>query len=359
MNILMMSKILYRSGVGSHIIDLCTELKKRGHNVWIVSRNNEYVDSCERMNIPFIEVSFSMNPKEMKKELQQICGVLRDYHIDIVHCHHRTCSVYMKLISILTGVPFVWTNHANNIPHDFLHRVTTFYGKKAICVSTDLKQFCMQRLHIPESKIEVVYNGINPENYSYDAAYVQLFKTRYGICDEKIISLFGRMSGIKNHGFLLEAVARLSESDRKKLRVVFFGGTQGEYVDFLKTEIERRGLQDIVIFGGYVTPSQAMSVSDLSVLPSLSEGFAIASIESFVMHVPHIRTKVGGYRDMADCCIGIELGDVDGFAGEIKRFLKGGFDKEMIEHAYQAVYSCFTIKKMTDKVLEVYEEAIK
>lgn len=358
MNILMLSRILYHSGVGSHIIDLSSELKKWGHNVWIASINNEYTNICNQMDIPFIRVSLRMPPKGIMRSVRQICRVIRENHIDIVHCHHRTCSLLMRIVSALTGVPFVWTNHANNIPNDFLHKITTFYGKKAICVSTDLKDFCIQKLHIPEDKITVIYNGIDPEKYEYDAAYAEEFRLQNGIEDEKVICVFARMTAIKNHVFLLDALECLSVNDLKKLRVVFYGGTEGEYVESLKKTILDKGLQDIVIFGGYVTPCQAMSVSDMSILPSLSEGFSISSIESFAMRVPHIRTKTGGYQDMEDCCIGIELGDVDGFAREIKRFIDGEDYTEMIEYAYRTVQTRFTREKMAESVLDVYREAL-
>lgn len=358
MNILMMSKIFVHSGVASHIIDLSTELIKKGNNVWIASSNNEHADFCNQMHITFIRLSFSMRPFVMLAEIRQICRFIRENKIDIVHCHHRTCALLMRIVSGLTNVPFVWTNHANNIPHDLLHRVTSFCGKKAICVSTDLKDFCMQKLRIPEKKIAVVYNGINPNNYAFDAVYAENFKKEHGIETEKVLCLYARMDRIKNHVFLLDALGCLSASDLKKLRVVFYGGTEGEYVKSLKKAIMDKGLQNIVIFGGYVTPSQAMSVSDMSVIPSLSEGFSISSIESFAMKVPHIRTKTGGYRDMEDCCIGIELGDINGLAREIKRFIDGEDYTVMIEHAYHTVHTRFTSERMVESVLEIYREAL-
>ena len=57
---------------------------------------------------------------------------------------------------------FVWSIHLDDISSDYLHRKLTFYGERVICVSTDLKNFCINKLNIPEDRISIVYNGINP-----------------------------------------------------------------------------------------------------------------------------------------------------------------------------------------------------
>ena len=99
-------------------------------------------------------------------------------------------------------------------------------------------------------------------------------------------------------------------------------------------------------------------MSDLSVLPSLEEGFAIVSIESFLMKKLHIRTKTAGYRDMRDCCIGVEIGDDVQLQRAIEEWLDGKNYTELINHAYQVVFQRFTIDKMVDRVFNIYQDAI-
>lgn len=224
MNVLIMSKIFAKSGVGSHIMDLSEMLMERGNTVSIMSGTNDHEGFCKEKNIPFVHVEFSMNPKRFLKNVGKIRRYIENKHIDIVHCHHRTCGFYMNIISKLTGVPFVWSNHLDNIPSDFIHRATTFYGKQAICVSTDLKNFCMDKLKIPEDKISVVYNGIHPENYQYDAAYVRKFRTSHRLDDRKVIGLLARMSPVKGHQHLINAISMIPSSKLENYAVVLFGG---------------------------------------------------------------------------------------------------------------------------------------
>lgn len=224
MNVLMMSKIFVNSGVGFHIVDLTKELISKGNNVYIASSNNSHEDFCKENSIEFFEVDFSMSPQRLIKNLKLLKRLLKEKNIDIVHCHHRTCGLYMKILSSLTGVPFVWSNHLDNIPSDFMHRKTTFYGKQVICVSSDLKEFCNKKLGVPKEKISVVLNGIHPDNYVYNAQYVADFKQKHNIKDEKIIGLFARMAPIKGHTCLIDALTQMNSETLEKTRTVFFGG---------------------------------------------------------------------------------------------------------------------------------------
>ena len=190
MNILMTSKIFVESGVASHIKILAKELTIRGHKVYIASSNNMHETFCKENGIEFVQVNFSLSPRSFLSNIRKLHKFTCDKRIDIVHCHHRTCGVFMHILNTLTGIPFVWSNHLDEIPCDFLHRITTFYGSKTICVSSALKTFCNKQLNIPESDIEVVIHGIAPDEYSYDAQYVENFKAKNNINSEKIIGLF-------------------------------------------------------------------------------------------------------------------------------------------------------------------------
>ena len=359
MNILMTSKIFVESGVASHIKILSKELISKEHKVYIASSNNMHETFCAENGIEFIQINFSMSPRSFLSNMKKLRKILCEKKIDVVHCHHRTCGVFMRILSSRTGVPFIWSNHLDNIPSDFLHRITTFYGSKTICVSSDLKDFCSKQLKIPADDIEVVINGIAPDDYAYDAQYVKNFKAKHNITNEKIIGLFARMAPIKNHICLIEALAKMPTADLQKTKTVLFGGTEGAYVDWLKEKIAQYHLENYIIFEGFVTPSQALSLSDITVLPSEKEGFPIVSIESFLMKKPHIRTKTAGYDDIAEGCIGIDLNDSDALSNELTAFARGKDYSSLVETAYQLFEERCTVARMGEHILNIYKSVCK
>lgn len=357
MNILMASKIFVNSGVASHIKILSSELVARGHTVYITSSDNLHKDFCAEKGIEFFQCSFSLSPISFFIQLRKLRAFLVEKNIDMVHCHHRTCGVYMRMLSALTGVPFVWSNHLDDIPCGWIHRKTTFYGSKVICVSSHLKRFCMQQLRIPEKDIEVIIHGVTPSEYAIQDEYVADFKEKHGIRDEKIIGLFARMAPMKDHACLIDALALMRKEDLVKTKTVLFGGTEGEYVDRLKEKISQLGLEDHIIFEGYVTPGQALSLSDITVLPSVKEGFGIVSIESFLMKKPHIRTKTAGYEDIQEGCIGFDVGDSEALSKELAAFAQGKDYSKLIQKAYDLFWEKCTVERMTEHIEKVYTEA--
>ena len=81
--------------------------------------------------------------------------------IDIVHCQHRVASLYMKFYNLFWKMPYVYTLHLAPIPADFLHRMGTSVGNQAIAISTEVYNFLNKQLHVPESKITTVLNGVD------------------------------------------------------------------------------------------------------------------------------------------------------------------------------------------------------
>lgn len=168
--ILIMCKVFINTGVARHIMDLSKTLQERGHEVWIMSSCNLNEEFCRINNIRFIKQDFSLKPISFFKNLRSIYKFIKLNHIDIVHCHHRMCSLYMNFVSKISHTPFVWTNHLNNIPSDLIHRATTFTGNRVICVSSELKQFCISKLKVggvkyPSFIMEFPRSDINTTKY--------------------------------------------------------------------------------------------------------------------------------------------------------------------------------------------------
>ena len=95
------------------------------------------------------------------------------------------------------------------------------------------------------------------------------------------------------------------------------------------------------------------------VQPSRREGFPLSSVEAFLMNTPVIRTKVGGFVDMKDYCIGIEKDDSRQLYLELKKFMENrdGY-ADMIKRARDWALNNCTIEIMANKTIEAYEKAI-
>lgn len=165
MNILQISKHMNDSGVNSHIIELSHKLKLKGHHVIVVSSGGPHENKLTQLGIAHYKISFtSKNPLILIANLIKLIKIIKSESIEIAHTHWRSTGIYIKVATVLTGIDFVWSNHSNHIPSNWLYKKFTFTGKKVITVSTDMLPMLQQKLGIPREKIKVVYNGIDSDD---------------------------------------------------------------------------------------------------------------------------------------------------------------------------------------------------
>lgn len=169
-----------------------------------------------------------------------------------------------------------------------------------------------------------------------------------------------RISDIKNQMHLVEALHLMDSEKRQHVVVAFAGKIGGEYYEALCKKIDEYGLQENFRFVGWIDSYELLSVSDMSFLPSKSEGFALSVVESFFMKVPAARTATAGYEDMKD---GVWLIDADDYTPTIELIEKlvdegkAAF-QEKTKVAYELAWNKFTIERMTKETIKAYEKAI-
>ena len=97
-------------------------------------------------------------------------------------------------------------------------------------------------------------------------------------------------------------------------------------------------------------------MSDLYIMPSVSEPFGITPLEAMVYNVPSIVSKQSGVAEILDNAVKIDFWDVDRLAFEILDIL--GNEKRAMELTEQGME---TLKKVkweiaAEHVLDVYKE---
>lgn len=360
MKIMLLTKYNNQGGVVAHIVGLANELTIQGHNVVVCAPllSDGGKGLYENLNCKFIAINFSTkNPFHIFKNLKKLVRFANS-RIDIIHSHNRSTSIYAQVISTFTKIPYVWTMHSGVIPSDFIHRISTFYGRKAICVSTDVKKFANKELKIPEKNIEVILNGIDEKTYirRSDEKIKQLREDLKLHDKDRVIVLLSRLDPKKGH---LKAIDALNKCNKKKnIKIIFTGESSVPgYKEMLLERIALFGMEDNFMFVGYVNPVDILSIADLSILPSDLEGFPYSVIESFLLKVPVIRTNTGGYYDVRDYCL--LMNNTNDLAEYFEKFIDGQLDTDcMVRRAYEFANINCTCRVMTNKILGVYEWVI-
>lgn len=360
MNIMLFSRIVAKSGVGNHMKQLSEELDRQGHKVVVVSSTNEQKIGSGGGGVTFIELSpITLNPIDVVRGIVALHRIIKNYEIEVVHCHHRMAALYMKFYRMIFRVPVVYTLHLADIPHDILHRCMTFTGDKAIGVSTEVSKFMINGLNVPSDKVVTICNGVNEGDLvPTTAAEKKELRLRYQIPEHKtVFAMHSRIAEVKNHLLVVEAVKKLPDSYKDRVVFICSGDKSGSYYEKVTEKIREYKLTDCFIFTGWAKTREILGVADALILPSTNEGLSLTCVESFFMRIPVLCTKTSGFTDLRYCTeISYEPSEV---AKTLMDFLDIGEDKAVIEEAYQYAMDNFTLAKMAEKTVMVYEEAMK
>lgn len=131
---------------------------------------------------------------------------------------------------------------------------------------------------VESGSVRIIQNGIEMENFLFDAATRNRLRKEYNLEDKLVIGHVGRFMTQKNHTFLLEVFADLYAM-HQNARLILIG--DGELEDRIRKRAKSLGISHAVIFLGRRSDvNDWMKAMDVLLLPSLWEGFPNVAIEA-------------------------------------------------------------------------------
>ena len=229
------------------------------------------------------------------------------------------------------------------------------------------------RLGFPKDRIQVCYNGVDPQKYNpkaVSAEQVKKIRESYGVKDgEQMILYLGRLVGVKGVDRLIMAMPHvLQKNPKAKLVIVGVGDLQDYLVNLIKTI----RLQDSVKLNFNFVPEeeriQHYAACDMAVFPSLYEPFGIVALEAMSMERPVVvgAAGVSGMREIVICCGDEQCGfhidptNPSDIAWGINSTLEDAQRREWFgKNGRHRVLEEFTWDKIAQKTVEIYEQVVK
>ncbi|NWG10751.1 glycosyltransferase family 4 protein [Candidatus Bathyarchaeota archaeon] len=299
------------------------------------------------------------------------------YHFDIVCAHDWLSSVAGLMIKNETKIPLAFHVHSTEwgrsgghgsevVSH--LEWATAQSADRVITVSYAMQED-LTRHGWPQSKISVVWNGVDPDRYNPQKCKqqdVENVREKYGIPKDWNMLLFiGRLTWVKNVRNLLQAMPTvLAECPKTKLVVL---GKGEEQRDIVETS-SRLGIKDNVIYRFDFVPEDerilSYAAADVCIFPSVYEPFGIVSLEAMAMQKPVIVGARGvvGFREQVVSSGSGQNGmhvngeDPSDIAWGIKETLKDPQRAKVWgENGRKRVLEYFTWRKTAEETIEIYE----
>jgi glycosyltransferase involved in cell wall biosynthesis len=289
-------------GAETVFIDLATQLPKDQYRSVIVIQGEGWI--CRELRKRGAEpVLLDTRGSFNWDYLKGLISLVRSEKVDLIQSHLLGANVYCSLAGLLTRTPVVAVFHgAVDIDADERFKAVKFGvinagAGRIIAVSKSLRDNIIQRTRLRSDRTEVIYNGIKTINFQQSPSTRMRDQYGWGIGDI-IVGSLGNMHVAKGYDVLLRAAALLKHTG-KTYRFVVAGQVQQEiYDDLLKLKSELE-LDDVIYFTGFVDdPSDFLSGIDLFLLPSITEGFSIVTIQAMAAGLPVVATRSGGPEEI-------------------------------------------------------------
>jgi glycosyltransferase involved in cell wall biosynthesis len=289
--------------------------------------------------------------------------LIRKERVAVIHAHEFTANVYGSLVGQITGVPVVATVHGKSYFTDQAKRRMAYRYvsrvSRMVAVSEDLKQFIVARAGVAEHRVSVVYNGVDASDPPR-AEQSRALRTSLGLdgCDH-VIGAVGSLYPVKGHIHLIRALPGILRACPGTLLLLV---GQGELESSLRAEVASRNLETHVRFLGFRSDVPALlSLFDVFVLPSLSEGLSMALLEAMAAGNPVVATRVGGNPELVlDADTGFLVGaeSPDSISDKVVRILQDkALAARMGESGRRRVREKFSFRAMVDRYQGYYEQA--
>jgi glycosyltransferase involved in cell wall biosynthesis len=302
------------------------------------------------------------------------------YNFDVICVHDWLSSISGLVIKNELKMPAVFHVHSTEwgraggqgsevVGH--LENAMAQGADRIITVSYAMQQDLV-RHGWPQSKISVVWNGVDPEKYSIkrcDPEAVAAIRQKYGIPKDWNMLLFiGRLSWVKGVTNLLQAMPSvLKEYPNTKLVILGKGEQQA---DIMETA-ERLGIRNNVVYRfDFVSENERIlhyAAADVCVFPSVYEPFGIVSLEAMSMEKPVVVGARGvvGFKEQVITSgpdqngIHINGEDPSDIAWGIKETLRNPEKaRNWGENGRKRVLEYFTWRKVAEETLKIYQSLL-
>lgn len=288
-------------------------------------------------------------------------AIAAKYDFDLIHAHDWLTYSAGVAAKAASGKPLVVHMHAtefdrsgenvNQQVYD-IERYGMEQADRVITVSNLTRQIVIDRYGIDPQKIVTVHNAVEPVDKGELEGADKVLK-------EKVVTFLGRITFQKGPEYFVEAAKKVLEVD-SNVRFVMAG--TGDMMNKLIRRVAELRMSSRFHFTGFLKGADVdrmFAMSDVFVMPSVSEPFGIVPLEAMRSNVPVVISKQSGVSEILKHALKVDFWDVHGLADAIYGLLHYNALSETFKHYGKEEVESLKWDDAAQKVQEVYEGVIK
>jgi glycosyltransferase involved in cell wall biosynthesis len=282
------------------------------------------------------------------------------HQFDVIHAHDWLTYPAGIAAKRASGKPLIVHVHATDFdrsggrvnPGVFeIEKMGMHLADKIIAVSNLTRNTIIEKYGIDPDKVVTVYNAVDP------LPDHEKLKLKRGIND-KVVTFLGRITIQKGPEYFVQAAYKVLQ---KMDNVRFVMAGSGELMHKMIHWTSALGISDRFHYTGFLKGDDVFrmfSISDVYVMPSVSEPFGISPLEAMQSNVPSIISRQSGVSEILKYAFKVDFWDVDAMADAIYGLLNYPALSAMFrKHGVQEVYD-MKWENSGRRVFDIYKEFV-
>ena len=351
-------------GAGMYYLNTIPVFDKMKFNIILgVLREEEYL--VNYFTDKNINIRILKRGKFSPMTLVDILRIAKEEHIQLIHAHGYGAANFGRIAGMIRGIPTIVHAHDDDryypLYQNLADRLLRNHTDKALAVSESVKKSCINKRHIGKDRTFVIHNGIPLRDFvPPEGERVQKERKRLGIeSDFKVIGTVAKLREEKGTRYLIESAAKVL-GIFPKTNLLIAG--DGPLMEELKNLSEKLGISDRVLFAEFRDDIPViLSIIDIFVIPSLTEGSPLALLEAMAMGKPIVATNVGGIVEIlrdGETGLLVPSRDPEAIAEKIVHLLRNEAESRKLGLRAREEVEKYDIQSHVQKVAGHYDELI-
>jgi len=261
---------------------------------------------------------------EVKRYAMEARKIALQEEFDVIHAHDWLSFDAGIAAKEVTGKPLIVQLHSTeydrcggeNLNQDVydIEKHGMEVADKVIGVSNLTRRIIIDHYGIAPEKVFAVHNRINADEYG-SGVDERIFQLKND--GKKIVLFAGRITLQKGPEYFLTVAKKVLEYEQN---VLFVMAGSGDMEFQMMRQAASLGISDKVLFTGFLRGEELAHIfklADVFVMPSVSEPFGIAALESIIHGTPVIMSKQSGVSEIVQNALKVDFWDVDEMANKI------------------------------------------
>jgi L-malate glycosyltransferase len=354
---------LEMGGAERQVVDLAVVLQRNGYEATVAcSIAGDLSGVLEEAGIPVRPLLDRLAKRRLSPIYAwRLRRLLRMERFDLVHAHIYASVVAAAIATLGTGVPLVITEHTEASWQTWrARRVCRWVYQRVeriIAVSTPIRRRLIERDDVHPDLIAVVSNAVVSDSEPRPDSPPPL---PAALRERPLVGVIARLQPEKGVANFLKAAARLAPLFPEAHFVIAGDGPLRQELMALAEDL---GLGTRAHFLGFRTDASALMKSlDVLVVPSLTEGSPLVTLEAMAAGTPVVASAVGGIPDQVRHDkegLLVPPGDIDALGDALLDLLRDPYRASRLgEAGRRRAASRFSHATMVRQIEDVYREAL-